>query len=362
MRYLLLYIIFPFLLSASQLIVLYPDADLSNTYKLNATDVETVHFLFIDGFKKYSKFDIIEPNEIHMCHSKECAMDIGFNYNADKIVTSRIRVLGSKIIFTGMVFNKDGTDEFTSRVTAINVEDMENAAMRLSKSLVNKDAIDEVTDIDNIIESDTEDSLRRKSLHKVGISVGYLFPFGGNGYKYIDNKDNDDSDDDELFKYNSILQLGLLNYWEFQSNKALFLDTYLNWGVGLGVDLSYNKFINREDSSPFYGAGIGFHMHSNQDLDDYHNDGIELKHGIAPSLNVGVVFFRTYDTNVICRLKYHVLVPNQGTVDHGLTFNVSLNRKMTPNKKMGYNQIGQQDDYINRYPILELLIDILLNR
>ena len=65
-------------------------------------------------------------------------MALGSQYNANQVVTSKIRVLGSKIIFTGMIVNVDDSDEFTSRVTALNVEDMENASLRLSKSLINK--------------------------------------------------------------------------------------------------------------------------------------------------------------------------------------------------------------------------------
>ena len=64
MKYLSLYIIFSFLLSSPQLLVLYPDADLSNnTDKLNASDIETVYYLFVDGFRQYSEFDIVEQDE-----------------------------------------------------------------------------------------------------------------------------------------------------------------------------------------------------------------------------------------------------------------------------------------------------------
>ena len=115
MKYLSLCIIFSFLLSAPRLLVLYPDSDLSNTQKLNATDIETIYFLFMDGFKQYSKSDIIETNDIHMCYSKECAIDVGAQYSADNIVTSKIRVLGSKIIFTGMIFDKNGDQLVTKK-------------------------------------------------------------------------------------------------------------------------------------------------------------------------------------------------------------------------------------------------------
>ena len=364
MKYLSLYIIFSFLLSAPRLLVLYPDADLSNnTDKLNASDIETVYYLFVDGFRQYSEFDIIEQDERHVCQSKECAMSVGDMYNADQVVTSTIRVLGTKIIFTGMIFDGDGDNTFTSRITAINVEDMENAAMRLSKSLINKNTIDEAADVDNIVESDAEEDVRRESLYKVGISLGYLLPFGGNGYEYIDDNDTpDDYSDDYMKRKKSVLQLGLLNYWEFKDNKSLLLDVYFQ-EVGFGLDLSYNKFINREDFSPFYGAGIGWHMNSNPNLEDHidNNDPMTFKHGIAPSVNAGFVLFRTYNTNVICRLKYHMLFPNEGDIDHGIALNVSLVRKLTPNQSLGSRRTNETV-IVNRYPIIEVLLDVLLNK
>ena len=349
-----IYIIFSFLLSSPQLLILYPDVDLSNnTDKLNASDVETVYYLFVDGFRQYSKSDIIEQDERHICQSKECAMAVGDMYNADEVVTSTIRVLGTKIIFTGMIFDSDGDNTFTSRITAINVEDMERAAMRLSKSLINKNTIDEAADIDNIVESDAEEDVRRESLYKVGISVGYLKPFGGSGYKRID--------DNKLVLRNSVLQLGFVNYWEFKDNKSLILDAYFQ-DVGFGLDLSYNKFINREDFSPFYGAGIGWHLIHHIDEDNFNDDQpIEYKHGISPSVNTGFVLFRTYNTNIICRLKYHMLFSNEGGFDHGIALNVSLVRKLTPNQSLGFRSTNETV-VVNRYPIIELLLDILLNK
>ena len=52
-----------------------------------------------------------------------------------------------------MIFDKDGSSEFVSRVTALNVEDMENASMRLAKSLINRKGINESLDINNIVEN-----------------------------------------------------------------------------------------------------------------------------------------------------------------------------------------------------------------
>ena len=66
-----------------------------------------------------------------------------------------------------MIQNIDGTDQFTTRITALNVEDMENASMRLAKSLLNRDSIEDVADIDNIIEDEENESERRKSIYRM---------------------------------------------------------------------------------------------------------------------------------------------------------------------------------------------------
>ena len=170
--------------SKDYVLILYPDANLSNTEKLNASDVDAIYFLFQEGFRNDSNIEVIEPTDKHFCSSKECALSLGNQYDANQVITSKIRVLGSKIIFTGMIINLGNNDEFTSRVTALNVEDMENASLRLSKSLINKDSIEDSVDIDNIIEEETMADSRRESIYKVGFNLGYLIPFGGEGYKY----------------------------------------------------------------------------------------------------------------------------------------------------------------------------------
>ena len=251
-----LLILFSILMTNEKLLLLYPDADLSNTGKLNASDVKAIYVLLDEGLKKYSKFDVMSPSDNPICYSKECAISLADEYNANQVITSKIRVLGSKIIFTGMIQKADGSDEFTTRITAINVEDMENASFRLSKSLINRQVIEDVADIDNIIEEEEEEARRRKSLRRLGFTVGYLLPFGGERYYFYD--------DDQARRWSqSFINLGYIQNWELKSNDAILLDAFMNFNShngSVGLDLTYNKFLNKTDNSMFYGYGIGWHL------------------------------------------------------------------------------------------------------
>ena len=347
---LILFLLFSFLNAGkTTLFVLYPDADLSNTNAITPTDIETSYYLFVDGLKQYSDIEIIENPDFYMCDSKECAILVNKNYNADQIINSRIRVLGSSIIFIGMIFDNNGENEFTSRITAKNAEDMENAANRLAKSLIEREDTEEVADIDNIVDSDSEQREERKSLHKIGGYIGYLIPF--DGYSYRDQDGN-------LTDPGSILQLGISNYWEYKNNSALFFDMSMNATrpIGFGLDLSYNRFINKKDISPFYGGGIGWQLLFE---DETQEEMDRTRHGLSLSAHMGAMFFRTYDVNIALRLKYHILFSTLDSgFDNGISLNVSLIRKMTPNKTLiggsGYRTV----EY--RYPLLEILFDILL--
>ena len=344
-----------FVFSKSSILILYPDANLSNTEKLNASDVDAIYFLFQDGFRNYSDVEVLDLNDNHVCYSKECAISLANEYSANQVVTSKIRVLGSKIIFTGMIMDTDGNNEFTSRVTALNVEDMENASLRLSKSLINKDSTEEAVDVDNIIEEETVADSRREGIYKVGFNLGYLIPFGGEGYKYYDNNDFENM---PLSK--TILQFGWTNYWELRNNSFVMGEAFLNIGNegagGFGLELNMNKYLNKKDTSPFYGAGIGWYMNTTIEESSYNPYQEVARHGIALTAQAGYTFLRTYNMNIFARLKYHLLITaSDGNLDNGISINIGLVRKLTPKQTSFSNH--ERVEY--RYPLLEILLEAL---
>lgn len=348
--------------SSESIFILYPDADLGNTEKLNSSDVETIFYLFQEGFGKYSKDKIIDNSDKNTCLTKECAFSLAESSGVNKIVRSRLRVLGSKIFFTGIILDINTNEEFTSRVTAVNVEDLENASFRLAKSLIRKNSIDETADIDNIIEEDTVVDKRRESLYKVGFNMGYLIPFGGEGYKYWDEGSNID----RLPLSKTILQIGWTNYWELKDNKFVLGEVFGNvtksGAEGFGLELNMNTYLRKTDFSPFYGLGIGWYFNtlvveSSNSNNGTNNYELEGRHGVAFTGQIGATFLRTYNTNIVTRIKYHALITTQeGNVDNGISFNVGIVKKLNPNKSLMAGRGRDRVEY--RFPLLEILLGL----
>ena len=98
--------------------------------------------------------------------------------------------------------------------------------------------------------------------------------------------------------------------WETKSNSTMILDAFIATSK-FGFDLTYNSFENRTDNSLFYGFGLGWHagfQYSDPIIDDwgdtYSYESV-LRHGPAILAQVGYIFMRTYDVNVMVRAKYH---------------------------------------------------------
>lgn len=333
MKKYILILLFSFIISNDEkLLVLKPQADLKGGY-LKYDDIETINVLFVDAFRTHSNQSIIENVDNYSCYSMECGIELAINLGADEVVISKIRVLGSKIIFTGIIFDNIGKNDFNSKITVDSVEDMDKAAVRLAISLIEREAIEETAHVDNIVENESEERTRRKAIYKYGLSIGYMMPFG-DSYQYLD------FETDESVEPSSILQMALVNYWEFQNNRAALLDLYANLGnpFGVGADLSYIQFANYFDNTLFYGGGIGWHWNLlyTGETDEYEEHILESSHGVALSAHGGFMLFRTYDFNILLRTKYHIML--QEEMNHGLTFSVSVIRKRDSRK--GNNGYG----------------------
>ena len=72
-----------FVFSKSSILILYPDANLSNTEKLNASDVDAIYFLFKDGFRNYSDFEVLDLNNFIRSISKETQDGVKLIYPSD---------------------------------------------------------------------------------------------------------------------------------------------------------------------------------------------------------------------------------------------------------------------------------------
>lgn len=321
-----------FMKEASHTLILSPYSTIDSQY-LDEGDISTINMLFISGLEQY--IDSTHSSSIS-CDNDECALEELSKTNNKEVIYTRLQKLGSKIIFLASIL--DENKSFDSKATAMNVEDMEQVCLRLSKSIALRQTLDESADIENITDQDQEESARRTSLGRFGASLGYLFPLSDLTYSTSEwDGTFTDREYSQLFKFN-------LNYYnEFKNNTALLFELGAAPPVVSFLDLNFLKFTNKVDTSPFYGSGIGFYMITkNNDYftDDRHDGGMSL------NLQGGVLLYRTYDLNVLLRIKYiHILNDEK---NNGITFDIGIQWKRKERK---------HTKTINRYPLLERIFD-----
>ena len=294
-----------------------------NEEVLDENDISTINMLFIQGLNAY--IDNIESLATS-CIDDKCALDELSKTNNDQVVYTRLQKLGSKIIFSASIL--DINTSFASKATAMNVEDMERVALRISKSIALRETLEEVADIDNIIEEEEEEPVRRKILGRFGFSMGVLYPLG-NSFSYNYSTQNENNE-------NVNLKIGVHWYSEFKNNTA-FLGEGEIYRNTMGVSASLLKFTNIKDTSPFYGAGVAIYA--------YDNTSSESKTAIGINIQGGALLYRTYNFNIFTKAKYiHMFSSSH---DHGIVLDIGIQKKIESKPK--------QKTVINRYPILEAI-------
>jgi hypothetical protein len=330
---------------------------------LTKTDLESIDMLFSEELEKYGTVETSSTS----CADDECAILELSASQETFVVYTKIMKLGSKIIYTGSVLNDESS--FTSKVTALSVEDMENAVVRLVKSLALNESIEDVVDIDNIIESEEEESARRQSLGRVGFSIGYMFPTF-NSYAKRNYESNDDGDSNNGYEDGSYLEsttydsqkitIGMNYFYEFKENRALLAEFiwYTGSPASFGADMSMLKYLGKDDFSPFIGGGVGIHWVSycsGYCYDDVRPEDYR-RSGLALNAQGGYVLFRTYNINVIARAKYHLILNTD--LDQGFTIDVGLERKPSPKRSADETKLLLQQS--RTYYIIAALILALL--
>ena len=298
-----------------------------NEEDLDENDISTINMLFTQGLNTYLKN--IQSLPIS-CIDNQCALNELSKTNNDQVVYTRLQKLGSKIIFSASIV--DQNTSFASKATAMNVEDMERVALRLSKSIALRETLEEVADIDNIIEEEEEEPTRRKSLGRFGFSMGVLYPLGNSFSHHYSNQNRNNE--------NINLKVGFHWYNEFKNNTA-FLGEWEIYPYTTGISASLLKFINKKDTSPFYGGGVSIYAYNNAS-----DTNSTSPTAIGINIQGGTILYRTYNFNIFTRAKYiHMFNSNH---DHGITLDIGIQKKFESNKK-------KKTTIINRYPILEAI-------
>ena len=320
--------------ASSSALVLSPYSTIDSEF-LHENDIETINALFVDALKQY--IDDVNLSE-DICSDDDCALSALSKTQNDEVIYSRLQKLGSKIIFLASIL--DSEKSFNTKVTALSIEDMDQVALRLAKSVALRQTLDESADIENITEQDEKDMARRKSLGRTGVSFGYFFPFEGIEHTYGNQWPDEGTTTDINQKF---FKINFNYYHEFKNNSALM---YEFGGASPGLmflDLNFMKFKNKLDTSPFYGGGVGlFNVNKNRTLENRNDDS-----GIGLNLQVGALLYRTYDFNVLIRAKF-VQIFNDD-FDRGVMIDLGVQWKRSNRER--------NRGSIYRFPLLEALLD-----
>lgn len=332
MKNIYIYLFFVSIIFSTENVIVYrPESNFESDF-LGQDDADTIHSLFIDGLSLYFE-EIIVSDKV--CSDKNCALND--TIKADIVVFYKLQKLGSNIIFSSTRLSSE--ESFSTKLTAKNIEDMEQVCLRISKSVALKESIDSAADVDNITETDSDEPKRRTSLGRVGLSGGIFIPFSD--YEYTESSYFSSS---ETKKYSNLVKFNYSYLSEFKNNTALLIEGGFASPRVSFMDLNFIKFENKEDTSPFYGAGIGYYSLPRES--GYNpNDS-----GPAISLQVGMILYRTYNLNVILRSKFIQIFNNEK--DRGLIFDVGVHWKIKYPSKIQRSH----PKVINRYPILDIIL------
>ncbi len=259
-------------------------------------DIETINLLFLESFYKFSSDNITYGDSLIPCDQYNCALKIMKVQGHDMVVFQSIKPLGRRMIYTVMMISKDGDDKRHQRVFAESIEDFEKITLRVAEALVMNLTLDDVVDVENVMDTEAESEPNvRLSLNRLGLSIGYIYPFGSSFPKNNCGSSCDSPNYAQMFRYH-----GFYSY-ELQNRKAS-LNTGFHWFIPnvIGADFSLLKYLNDTDYSPFFGGGLGiFGVGGGSSYADKRNSGFGL------NLQAGYVLLRTYNINLIIRASFY---------------------------------------------------------
>jgi len=325
--------IFIFLISfilSTDYVFLKTYSNITNKEVLDQNDLESIDILFEEELSSYDFGSVI--NLSNSCADNQCAIDELKKIDSRFIVYTRIIKLGDKLRYSGTILSKEGV-VFNAKLIVMNASEMEEGVMRLVKSIALREPIDDVADIDNIVPSESVESDRIKSFYKTGISIGYMYPLG-NSYTYR-TSDYIGGGNYELIDEGNQTQkikLSAMYMYDFKENESLLIEAlgYFGEPTSFGLNASYLKYQNKENFSPYIGAGIGLQWVPFCN-GCYMDDLMPKDHrrsGISLNAQAGYMMFRTYDINVMTRLQYHIVLNSD--FDKGIVVDVGLLKKPRP--------------------------------
>ncbi len=279
------------------------EGSMQRTITHSSFDPETSDFLLKETLTEKFSGEVVMGGEEHSsCQDKQCAIELGIKENAQFVVYSGSRPLGTKVVFSATKVDVKNKSANNQRITASSVEELDDVIIRVCDALIADKHVKEVASLDNVVDKENEKiAKRRETYFKKGFTLGYLYPMN-DSYFQMDcgyNQNQYECDD----HYSQMIYINFMTMYEFHNNLALDVD--LNFAIpsDIGADANLLYFPNRTDFSPFFGGGLGMHW-----VGEVGKSGSDVRRsGPATNLQLGMMFFRTYTLNLVIRGKYQMV-------------------------------------------------------
>lgn len=276
---------------------------------VEASDQETVYILLLRGIKRWDKFELVPASEINqsldgrICSELACAIEVGRQLDAKKVVFGSLNKLGQKIIVDYTLAEvSSGKRILSDEASALYIEDLDQVVKRIAVSIVQQKAFAKTVEVEQVTAQESQEPGTRKAQVNGGIAFGYLYPQDG-----YDGKDR-------IFA------------WDFKTIyeiRDFAVTGLIGIRSGLALNLGGMYLFSRRDFSPYVGGGLGFHLVSHQsgfgpNFDDKREDGIEI------ILSGGLMAFRTYNFRVLFNLDYSITFNDYD--DRAVVFTIGIIR------------------------------------
>ncbi len=260
---------------------------------IDTISVHTVQSILELALAKEKNIKVITFAELNKytgikeCSDSKCAVEIGKQVGASRVLGCKLAELGNKIIVQYFVTDvKSGRDVLLDQVTAESVGDLQPVMERIALSAALLKPVSGTAEVGKIYKEESEEPLRRSSRKNIGITFGYLYP--QNGYDNVDKS----------FVVNFNLDYELPDY-------AVGLMLAARKGFAMNIYADY--LFSRTDLCPFLGGGFGFHwVAHNSPVYYFANNNSEKKStdGFEFSINSGLRILHTYNFQIVINLEY----------------------------------------------------------
>ena len=251
---------------------------------------ETAYLLLVSEIGKLKKYDVIPKTEIEAlvgdrgCSEAACAIEIGKQANAQKVVFGSLNKLGEKIILQyNLVDVSAGETLLSDDLSALRVEDLDQVVKRVAASIVQQIPAAKTVEVGLVTEQESQEGKTRKANSSWGIAFGYLYP--DNGYDKVNRS--------FVWDFRSIYEM-----------RHIAVDALLGLRQGFALNVGFVYLPSRKDFSPFVGAGVGFHTVSHDS--SFHDKNVKRGDGFEFLIKGGLLAFRTYDFRVVATIEYSI--------------------------------------------------------